>query len=443
MCKKKVCILLALLQLILLFSGCTGEPEPLRICVDLESVFGVYGVIGSANIKNAMYDLESSLKSTAEIADYVIEYIPGYGPERENALDRIRTEVMSGRGPDVFLTHCMGGESSDVLGEALFQIPEKAMELGLFLPLDEYIDNAEYAEWNKFTQVVMDAGKYKGEQQIVPLTYSVHTAAYLAKDLSYTPTHMTWEEMLNSEKLYDTAARLGDAETMIRSYDSPIDYILGNLADYKEEKLAFTEEELYQRVTEICELTAYTRETKPYYIEGWSEGSIGYLFIAPERRIDECVNGINQNDEITLVPLYSDDGGCTAIILTFAAVNRNTMRPKDAFTVIDCLMATGKQKHSPIFIEYIYRGMYNASMPMHDELMSKINPTDKFVDLSDENFAKLSEVREIITNVHFAGALNVELEQMMRDSVKAYSNGKDYRDIVHEAYSTMKQIMAE
>ena len=394
-----------------------------------------------------MYDLENSLIHTVGLSetDFVVEYIPRTGAERETALDRVRTEIMSGGGPDVFIMNCAGGEVFDAQGEAIFLQPEKAMELGLFLPLDEYIENAQYAEWDKFTQAVMDGGKNWEGQQLVPLTYSVPTAIYLASDFSHTPSDMTWEEMLQDEELFDTAARLGDAQTMTGIMDYPIDYILGDLADYKEEKLAFTEEELLNHVNTVFELTYYTMENDLYNEPKWSESSIGVGFNVggPYRETKE-LNGIHEEDTFSLVPLYSDDGGCTAMVLTYAAINRNTERPQDAFNVLDCLLASSRQMNSELFREIIYRSSRNVSMPIHDEIMSEEKPVfGAIYPLSDENFATLSAVRDQITNVQFAGQLNVTLQNMMRECLEASAAGEDYADIVHRMYETMEQMVAE
>lgn len=440
---KKLLSLLLMLLVLLPCAGCSGRSKPLRICIDLESVTDLYK---SVELDQAIYDLEYSIKSSEGIDNYVIEVIPAWGDERDAAIDRVRTEMMSGGGPDVFITQCVGDFSNTQIGNPIFAMPEKAMELGLFLPLDEYIENAKYSEWDKFTKSVMDAGKNEEGQQLIPLTYSVPTAIYRSSDFSYTATNLTWQEMLNDDELYDTAARLGDGETIIRAFDSKLDCILGKIADYKEEKLAFSEDELYHRVTEICELTAYTNETEPYYTEGWMESSIGYKFNRNDGAGNWRLgynNGIRDTDSLSIVPLYSDDGGCTAIVLAFAAVNRNTMRPDDAFAVIDLLCATGKQKYSPLLSDYVYRAFENASMPMHEDVMSVKSPSDASIDLTATNFAAVSAVRDQITNVQFAGSLNAELDKLVKECWTAYRNGQDYSDIVHEHFLIMQRMLSE
>lgn len=107
--KKALSILLSVLLVVLMFSGCAGEPGPLKICVDMAYAAGADNVVTD----RAMYDLEYMLRDWDGIEDFEFEYIPMEGPERETALDRIRTELMSGGGPDVFMVNCAGHDVSE------------------------------------------------------------------------------------------------------------------------------------------------------------------------------------------------------------------------------------------------------------------------------------------------------------------------------------------
>ncbi len=219
--KKIICILLVLLMFTAAFSGCAREPGTLQILVDLGSVDTSY-------VEAALTDLKSFVVNTAEIPeeDFVFECLPLKGPERETVLERIRTEIMSGEGPNLFIvqTH------SSLWEPLLFEMPEKAMELGFFLPLDEYIANAEYAEWDKFTPTIMEIGRNEEGQLLIPLAYELPSAVYRKEDISHTPTNMTWEELKSEEDLQDAVQRLGaglpPTGPWDGPYDFPIDYLM-------------------------------------------------------------------------------------------------------------------------------------------------------------------------------------------------------------------------
>lgn len=431
------------------FTGSEGGQNSLWVVVDLRQ-------------ESMESDLSSDVAVFRDSVEYVLgedieevvfECIPPEGAERDTAIDRIRLEIMSGGGPDVFIVQC------DNLWEPmLFQMPEKAMGLDLFLPLDEYIENAELAEWDKFTQSVMEAGRDDEGQQLVPLSYLLPAAMYRESDVSHTPKQMKWEDMQNDEALQDAVVRLGAGFDSTGEWDFPIEYLLGELADYKAEELLFTEDELLDHVNTIIELTDYYEENAYAEKEYSTKTHLGLWFNlsggtahGPSGTYDVSrgggrLNGLTEQDPLTLVPFYSDDGGNTAVITAFAAVNRNTRRPEDAFKVIDLFMSTDRQTNSTMFAYHIYS---YVGMPMHEEVMSqkyemRVNAvSNSWFSLDDNNFQKVCAVRDQITVAQFSGALNAELENMMVNCYGAHLNGEDYTKLVHEAYEAMEQMMAE
>lgn len=450
---RKICsVILCICILVLSTAGCSGKNRTLTVLVDME-----YQVLETFyTIEKAIADFEGVVER-AGIENVVFEFMPKEGVERETAIDRIRTEIMSGKGPDVFLIACDGsrlyGNYTDM---ALFQIPEKAMESGLFLPLDEYIETAEHAEWDRFLPQIMEAGRTDEGQVFIPLSYTTRAALYRKSEFEHTPSKdMTWQQMLEDETLHDTAAVLSDGGELIDSgrkvYTTQFhpDFTLGDLADYKNEELLFTEEELHRRVEECLELYDYSLNEKLYEETGRSERYLGLKFNGLIFE-DDLANGLTREDTFTMVPLYSDDGGVTAQIMAYAAINRNTRRPEDAFTVIDLLLKTNYQQASIIFNFWILSDDGGASI--HEGLMSKDYPMwtpgsrqvpgmDWY--MSDENFAAFCNVRESITNVQYLGALNSILHEMMMDCYIAKSLGNDYTDIVSKAYNTMRLMVSE
>ncbi|MBO5253883.1 MAG: carbohydrate ABC transporter substrate-binding protein [Clostridia bacterium] len=438
-----------------LFTGSEGGKNSLWVVVDLRQDSMESDLSSDvASFQDSVEDVVSE-----DIEEVIFECIPPKGAERDTAIDRIRTEIMSGGGPDVFIAQC-----DNQWEPLLFQMPEKAMALDLFLPLDEYIENAEHAEWDKFTQSVMEAGRDDEGQQLVPLSYLLPAAMYRESDVSHTPKQMTWEDMRNDEALQDAVVRLGAGFNSTGDWDFPIEYLLGELADYKAEELLFTEDELLNHVNTIIELSDYYEENayaeKEYSTKthlglwfNWTGGGIitahGPSGTYDANRTGGRLNGLTEQDPLTLVPFYSDDGGNTAVITAFAAVNRNTRRPEDAFKVIDLLMSTGRQTNSTMFAYHIYSKSNYAGMPMHEEVMSqkyemRVDSAINFwFSLDDNNFRKVCAVRDQITVAQFSGALNAELENMMVNCSRAHVNGEDYTQIVHDAYTAMKQMMGE
>ena len=153
----------------------TGNSLPfLNVCVDVPSSRG-----------SSWENFLSTIRGNGKDFIVITETIPAQGSERDAALTHLRTEIMAGKGPDVFICDCIdpyfigtGKES-----QALFPFPENAMDSRIFLPLDEYIADSDSLEWDNQ----------------LPNSYSFTVAAFdreqynLSEDLP-----MTWNEMLES-----------------------------------------------------------------------------------------------------------------------------------------------------------------------------------------------------------------------------------------------------
>ena len=213
----------------------------------------------------------------------------------------------------------------------------------------------------------------------------------------------------------------------------------------------FTEEELLQRVNECVALYDYTLTEKLFEKPDWAERYLGKEFNANNCFIRGVANGLTSQDTLTMVPLYSDDGGTTAQIMAYAAVNRNTRRPEDAFAIIDLLLRTKYQQSSLMFDFWIF-GPSQMGASIHDGLMSKeykLDPPGSRQTpetgwwMTEENFSAFCDVRDSITNVQYYGALNGVLHDMMLECYIAVSEGEDYTEIVSRTYNTMKQMVSE
>lgn len=446
---KRIWAIPVLLCLLLIFSGCQKKTElefayttseissdPVVICVDLENFDSEGKFIRDA----AMNDLIYRLENTAGLTDVAIQFIPPKGTERKTYIDRIRIEMMSGGGPDVFLmAYNSGVGNEDALN--LFEYPQKVMESSMFLPLDEYMENhSRFTEWDKQTEGVMAAGRNEEGQQIVPLAYTLPVIVYDQADCIYsTDRELSWNDMINDPEFSQFALDLANCYDYVWSGEEGgfsryyMEYILGELADFETEELLFTEEELLQRTREILALDIDDVNDVPeqdYY-------SAVEVFAG----LSLSVNSFNK--PITLIPMYCDDGGVTATISAYAAVNRNTQYPEEAFSVIDILMSREMQQNSHFYSSYIW-GDLNTLL-MHEDLFQKDSAANRSsYYLIDENFQELCEVRDQITGANFRGRYREVLnENLLLRCRKAANEGAPIEEIVHEVYEDLQRRVKE
>ena len=451
-----LCVLL-IAVLCIIMTSCGAETQPLCVCVDLAYVEeAAAGGINGCTPESAMGTFLLMLKNAGGPQDIEVEYVPASGAERETALARLRTEIMSGRGPDVFILNC---DQKDFLNteDALFPIAERTLHQALFLPLDEYMENnTQYAEWDRMNETVLAAGRTEEGQQIIPLSYTIPVSVYLQEEASHTPSkEITWQDMLEAEDMAlaaaavwtDNTGSLTDGCPFFKQRNVMLEFILGELADYEAEELLFTEEELKQRYTEIMALAQRYQQgdfdaAPEHYNDylGFNFNWEGTLNSA-DGGVYQMQGSITRNSTVTLVPLYSDDGGVTAAITAYAAINRNTTRPEDAYYVLDYLLSNGVQKSV---------GLYNFflsnpnSIPLHNDMMSTeypVNGPTRWT-LSDENFSALCAVREQITHVRFQGGLDNDLQKMCAECNHA-KDEEDLMEIIAENYRIMLQKVRE
>ncbi len=199
------------------------EEEVLTVCVD-------HGGALFGQIADSWKYMDEGMK--VELVE-----IPSDETAAETRIKELRTEIMSGGGPDVFI---LGNRS----GPKLFENPEKAMYSDVFLPLDDYMNAAEYMKPEEWNQVILESGRTGEGQILLPLEYTfpafAFQSSYLA-DPGEIPS--STEELLSCED-----PLIGESAVSLLYQ---ITYSLSELADYQQETLFYSEEELQKRVEEI------------------------------------------------------------------------------------------------------------------------------------------------------------------------------------------------
>lgn len=419
-----------------------AEQDPLRVYFDVEFGSGVFTTLREfmneyeeTTLKNGRElhnNFETVIKNLGGPKDIEIEIPPQHGQDREIYLTSLRTEMMAGKGPDVFVTLSGFGAhyfEDDPNGfcfeESLFKFPQQAMERNMFLPLDEYIEKAQFMEWDKLTPVIMEAGKNEHGQLLLPMTYTMPLGYYRSEDVEFSldDPSLTWDDMISGppELLMEAANIVEDEQSLA----------LAPIADYKKDTLAVTEEELLHYVT--------TRMDAQERLGGIDlpESSNGVLH--PENWF---ARDYGEDNDLTLVPVFSRDGGYHAMITSFAAINANTKRPGDAFFVVDYLMSQEAQQ-SCLYTHMIC----GNSVPTMEGLMadkgSGIYPmSGKDPVYMTENFyQKFLTLRDGLSGADFYTTLDKELYDLTLE-IYNYPD-KPVDKLVHDAYMHMKMMLAE
>ena len=403
---------------------CTGcqkdeKDEALKVCVD----------VGASQEMGARALIEGWMeKNPGQEAELII--IPQDDSLAEMKITEVLTEIMSGEGPDVFLINCDGAESSQKARPKLFEDPEKTMNTDIFLSLDEYMEKAEYMDTSEWNQVILESGRTEKGQVILPIRYQYYVCQFPKDDREKTEEFPgSWDGL---------AARKEEFIDLGYNLDMMFPYIFGGIADYSQNTMLLSEEELLKRAEEAFQYKKMTQESKKNKTQ-----EAFYRSIVSDVQLAEL-----RNDKTSVWrALPNVNGGVTAIVSMYAAVNGNTENPQRAFSLLDFL-----------FSEEVMSG---RGFSDGEKLIGTgVNFSSTFgITVNDKIFAEenkgaawledMLEINSRITDVRYQSGFERELFQLPN---QLYNPGKrdgemenpeDRKREVQQTYERMNMILAE
>ncbi len=482
--KKTVSVLLALCLLFTLFSACQGgetesskpklaaeaqkekaassaqreeDVEVLRVVTDLDCRSTLMGRASNASQgKRTFQTILKHFGGTPSGIEVELEILPAeMGGPYDSELTHLRTEIMAGGGPDVFLMSGFGDGGSATPANTLFQNPESAMKKGFFLPLDDYIENAQFMEFDKLDQGVMAAGRNDQGQVILPMFYRLNEIQ-INREMDPAQFPSDWNGAAASDNELVQWAGAQWAGYGFRNA------CFGKIADNESEELLITGEELFQRTKEALELCkAYAPEmSRLQELQGQGDYNVFLKEVAVN--VTPWGSGyIAMEDNVnSSYVLKNPQGEISAPIETWCAVNKNTQHPQDAFFIVDLLLSKkflqqedfwnkepSYQYHPDQMTFFWMAGQ--GYLPVYSTLLTNSKNTYKFVNpLNNAQRKLLSKTRDEISYAYFTSNLDREIDRMYGElSVRTYVGeevtDEEIRKATEKCYTTLKMMLAE
>ncbi len=420
------------------FSGCKAKEDDGNETITLTVLMELDAKGPSTDLREAMRKLYPEKNISLEF-----EYLSSDPVKREGQLGNLRTEIMAGKGPDIFIlptwdvnTHYDEAGEKKPRNEPLFKDMDDAMRNGVFYPLDELIANSEYLNMEDHIQVVMDAGKTERGQMVLPLLFSYELILLDKSRMENTD--------ISIEKFTDLM-ETGDRKLITSVKDISFRWIhrlLFDPVDFESETLNMSQQELADMLRAIGELSRINSSDIRYVPEN------GFM-----------TNGAHLTEELLLAyNVYYDEtypyvmpnmeGGITADISAYCAINANTEHPEEAFLVLDFLYCDEMQGENRIRItDEIAVAFFLDPMSIgaSDGIKTgKVAYTEKYY---SQAWQTIQDIHSRITYAKFTSEFDCLLcDSWNKVNARLYSESPDEIDfdaITAELYSDWKMMVAE
>lgn len=275
-----------------------------------------------------LYDVEEVVRyfkdSQETPVDIQISYIPSKQEDRASVCKRWRTELMVGKGADLYIMKDYGISRNISVSEEemLLADPNKLLTSGVFLDLSEYIREDE--DFQSCFAPVMEAGAVNGRQYIVPFTFNV--TLLRSPDgkgsLTYRDCTEPLTDLLESGKLGELSA--ADLLFYVKDW-------IGNSFDYQNGKVMFSPED----VSQILEYAVDEAQ------KGIKEGSYEVVSIQNDRYPHTSFGIEMEIPEYQYLPFPTLDGRFSATIFSYGAIGRTCKDPDLAYEFLKIFWSEG------------------------------------------------------------------------------------------------------
>ena len=332
---KRVYLLIAILIAVLL----CGYNEPkastsLSLHVCLERVSG-NDDLAAGQLERAFHLLHPEVALTVTVIPSELEDAEG----RQALLQSIRTQVMSGQGPDMFLTDAQPVWNSDGSpGDCLFPDLQKAMRGGVFLDLAPLL--AQRADWPgaEIPAPLLAAGAVDGAQYLLPLSCSVSTFLLAAETADSLPADAPILDIRRCEEWLPWAEGQGKMlnATAMESYPNAYwNAMAAPMLDYEAAEPRLDNPLLGVLYSQLAAQAASKEDGSGAFSGGRAYG------YAPDfsGQLTAAADMAAMGRETRFLPLVSEEGGVNVMVESVACVRANTPHVREALDFL-CMLFT-------------------------------------------------------------------------------------------------------
>lgn len=363
--RKIFCVFLSVLLLLTCFSACKDSGSPsedspvtLTVLTEVTNGLGLLPAMGAENYLHALDSVihEFNLTHTSvQIKKEVLGWDKS-SSKRDIQIQNLQTELMAGKGPDVFLLPAgvTAGEKGALL-ESIFPDVEMAMKNFYFADLSDYYDADEELKTEELQQDIMDVGVLDGARYVLPLGWNMPIVAVnldKIEEFGFTQEDFS----LPFPEFLRACAGSGGRGVVAGTIFNYTSLCFSELFDYEKETVAVTQEllkdtvdsfsslfEHYQSLDESITYVGLTARNVATYLS--QDGAPFHL----SSNLPFCVADLYQatdliamakceEEPLVFYPLRSGDGSTVAEVTFYGAVNANCEYPEEAYEFLRMLL---------------------------------------------------------------------------------------------------------
>ncbi len=274
-----------------------------------------------------------------------LDTLPTNKQERSAYLQKLRTQITQGRGPDAYLlptgqqlTIRDGGKFAFPTVEPLFSDVTLAMENGLFRDLSQLYDADTELGKENFNTAIMEAGLLNGSRYVLPLRYDIpviYAQTQVLQNLGFDLTALQKPLPLLMQTALTTGNPLIAAGGVYEGSSA-----FANWIDYTSAQVTLPEDaltsyfETTRKLLALSENGPAVRMDVSSYIHGmYDMGDLSDprypLFIGTLARLfDYAAVAQYENSDYAILPLQAEGGGTVATVTYYAAMGTGCKNPE-------------------------------------------------------------------------------------------------------------------
>lgn len=269
-----------------------------------------------------------------------------------SSSEKVKTELMAGKGPDLLLFSSLGLD--DV---------HKLLAAGAFAPLDEFMTPERGWEAEDYVETVIEGGRFDGTQYVIPLNYRIPLVLASEEGLQ--------EIGFDTAACRDTVSFLQETASLYgKEYSDQIlaepgcfsifpQQLNGDFLDYKGGELGVNREELRA----ACEAYRQIFEEDTYgadYLDlSWYGKGTALLerkaYLDGESGIDMLLQNavaVAGAETPVMLPFLSEEG-TTAAISEYAGIRATSENKENAWRLLQILLGEKMQRQAAFGTPYI------------------------------------------------------------------------------------------